>query len=72
MIPAERYTVKQPVLFVACTKDRINVPAIGRLTASRWCEQAVEEEIDTGHWAPLEKPDELSQILVKWAEGLKL
>jgi hypothetical protein len=30
------------------------------------------KELDVGHWAPIEKPEELNEMLVTFVEGLKI
>jgi soluble epoxide hydrolase / lipid-phosphate phosphatase len=66
-LPAERYIIKVPYLFVAGMQDIICRPqAIEQAKASGLTPNLTVEEVDAGHWCMLAKSEEVGQILVKW------
>jgi len=68
LIVKDNYDVKQPVLFVACTKDFIGVPAMGYHTLSTHAKNVTTKELDAGHWAPLSHPNEVNKELLAWIQ----
>lgn len=60
--------ISKPVLFFACQKDYVCVPALG-LRAGEHCNDFTVKELDTGHWAQLEAPDQFNAELLEWING---
>ncbi|KAF7979933.1 hypothetical protein HWV62_40354 [Athelia sp. TMB] len=68
LIPVENYDIKQPVLFIACSKDSIGVPAMGYHTFATYAKSLTTTELDAGHWAGLSHPDEVNRALLSWIQ----
>jgi len=62
LIPKERLVIKDPVLFIGCTgdfvcrHDMIEIPKKAGLLPD-----LEEQSIESGHWVPMEKPDEVAK-----------
>jgi soluble epoxide hydrolase / lipid-phosphate phosphatase len=69
-IPQDRYKLAHPVLQVATLRDPICLPDIARQATLVMCTNATVRDIDTGHWAMLEKPDELNALIDEFLAGL--
>lgn len=62
-------TLRVPVLVVAGAKDQLFSPESLRAATEAWASAGFEHRVvDAGHWVPLEKGAELSEILVEFAE----
>ncbi|KAF7982641.1 hypothetical protein HWV62_27077 [Athelia sp. TMB] len=68
LIPVENYDIKQPVLFIACNKDFIGVPAMGYHTLSTHANNLATTELDAGHWALLSHPTDVNRELLSWIQ----
>jgi len=65
----EDRTLKVPVLGVGAAKDMIVSPEEQRLSIEPWASAGYEQRIvDAGHWVSLEKGEELSEILIEFAQ----
>jgi pimeloyl-ACP methyl ester carboxylesterase len=62
-VPQENLRFKMPTLFVATLQDYICLPSTNEATLRNYCDDLTVKEIDCSHWATLEKPDELNEIL---------
>jgi pimeloyl-ACP methyl ester carboxylesterase len=69
-IPQDRYKLTLPVLVVATLQDAIYLPGLARRAAAALCTNATVHDIDTGHWAMLEKPDEINALIDGFLTGL--
>jgi pimeloyl-ACP methyl ester carboxylesterase len=66
-IPAERYVVTVPYLFVAGKLDRACVPmAIQQPIKQGLLPKLTIEELDAGHWSMLAKPKETGELFLRW------
>lgn len=62
------HKIHEPVLFFACQKDYICVPVLsGRM--SEQCKNLTVKDLDAGHWAMLEVPDQFNAGLLEWLNG---
>ena len=68
MIAVQNYDIKQPVLFIACSKDFIGVPAMGYHTLSTHAKNLTSTELDAGHWALLSHPTDVNRELLSWIQ----
>lgn len=69
-LPAERYRIKVPYLFVAGTKDVVCRPDAIKVAAGLGLlPQLTVREVDAGHWCMLAKPDEVGNFVVEWLEN---
>jgi soluble epoxide hydrolase / lipid-phosphate phosphatase len=64
------YKLTLPVLIVATLQDAICLPELARRAAAALCTNATVHDIDTGHWAMLEKPDEINALIDGFLTGL--
>lgn len=69
-IPEERYKLTHPVLMVTTLQDNICLSTIAKAVTSATCTNATVRELDTGHWAMLEKPDELNTVIDEYLGNL--
>jgi pimeloyl-ACP methyl ester carboxylesterase len=69
-IPQDSYKLTLPVLVVATLRDAICLPELARQATSVFCTNATVRDIDTGHWAMLEKPDEINALIDEFLTGL--
>lgn len=67
-VPEERKFIEQPTLLVTCSKDVIALPAMMEGMTRKWAKDLRVENLDTGHWVYLEKPDEVNTILKRFFE----
>jgi soluble epoxide hydrolase/lipid-phosphate phosphatase len=66
-IPAERYVVSVPSLFVAGMLDRACVPTAIRPSIEQGLLPSLTvEELDAGHWSMLAKPHEMGEVFLRW------
>jgi soluble epoxide hydrolase / lipid-phosphate phosphatase len=70
VIPQDRYKLTLPVLVIATLRDVICLPEMARRATSGFCTNATVRDIDTGHWAMLEKPDEINAFIDEFLTGL--
>jgi pimeloyl-ACP methyl ester carboxylesterase len=66
-LPAERYIIKVPYLFIAAMQDVICVPqAIEGPKKLGLTPKLTVEQVDAGHWCMLASPKEIGEIFIKW------
>ena len=66
-VPAEKFKVNVPYLFVAGRLDIICLPqAIEQAKGLGLTPHLTVEKVDAGHWSMLAKPKEVGEIFVKW------
>jgi soluble epoxide hydrolase/lipid-phosphate phosphatase len=66
-LPAERYKVSVPYLFVAGMQDIVcRAEGINQAIGMGLTPNLTIEEVDAGHWCMLAKPKEVGEIFVKW------
>lgn len=65
----EQLTVQVPVLYIACTQDAVCLPVlIQAAKQGGYLPDLEEATIDSRHWSPLEKPDEVSALILSFLE----
>ena len=63
-------TLRVPVLVVAAAKDPLFSLESLRAATEAWASAGFEQRVvDAGHWIPLEKGEELSEILAEFARS---
>jgi len=68
-IPEERFKVTVPALFVGCTHDNVCLPVFNQTAVERgWLPDLVVRELDSSHWCPYEKPEELGAAVREWLD----
>ncbi|EGR51307.1 uncharacterized protein TRIREDRAFT_57045 [Trichoderma reesei QM6a] len=68
-LPADRYKIKVPYLFVAGTQDVVCRPeAIETVEKLGLVPQLTVRQVDAGHWCMLAKPDEVGKLVVEWLD----
>ncbi|KAI8952477.1 alpha/beta-hydrolase [Xylaria longipes] len=61
--------LKVPVLEISCADDLITRPEVETQETKPWAVAGYEElSVQAGHWLMLERPDEVSQILIDFAK----
>jgi len=69
-LPADRYVVNVPYLFVAGMLDAVCRPQeIEQSKQAGLTPKLTVEELDVGHWSMLAKPKEVGEAIVKWLEN---
>jgi soluble epoxide hydrolase / lipid-phosphate phosphatase len=69
-IPGQRLKVTVPALFVACTHDNVCLPVlIQQSVQAGLLPDLVVRELDSSHWSPFEKPEELGAVVREWLDG---
>ncbi|KAI0490927.1 alpha/beta-hydrolase [Xylaria cf. heliscus] len=64
--------LKVPVLGISCADDLVTLPDAVRQTTEPWAAAGYEERtVQSGHWLMLEKPDEVSQILIDFSNPVE-
>ncbi|KAI0532673.1 alpha/beta-hydrolase [Xylaria digitata] len=64
--------LKVPVLGIRCEEDLVTLPSTLTAATKPWAKAGYEERtVNSGHWLMLEKPDEVSQILIDFASPAK-
>ncbi len=58
-----------PVLYVAGKKDNALPPKLGE-GMGRWCADLRREEVNAGHWALWEKPEEVNWFVREWLRDI--
>lgn len=59
--------VDQPYLFIGCTGDAVcRTDAIEGVKQAGLVKDVEVHELESGHWCPFEKPDEVGGIVVEW------
>lgn len=68
----EDRALRVPVLAVGAARDQIVPPELQKESIEPWAKAGFEQRIvDSGHWIPLEKTEELNEILLEFvAKGL--
>ena len=62
-----------PVLFVGCDGDAVSSTDMQRMAAQQGLLPDLKiEEIQSGHWCPYEKPDEVSGVIFEFVRGRDL
>jgi pimeloyl-ACP methyl ester carboxylesterase len=61
-------TLKQEVLFVLAKRDQALKPFMAEKMGER-IPRLTRKEVDAGHWALWQRPDECNQIIGEWLEG---
>ncbi|CAG8957310.1 hypothetical protein HYFRA_00010733 [Hymenoscyphus fraxineus] len=69
-LPEERKYVTVPALLVVPTDDTFFPPEI-LMMGSQWYRNLRVEEISAAHWAQLEAPDKLNELLASFTKGLE-
>jgi soluble epoxide hydrolase/lipid-phosphate phosphatase len=74
-IPAESLIIRQPVVFINGQLDPITRPEAASVAAEEGQKQGTLLDVqvkflDAGHWLQLEQKQEVSNILIKLAQGL--
>lgn len=62
-IPEDKWKLKVPTLFVLGENDVICVPDMQLKTSDGWVEDLTVKRIESSHWIPVEKPDELAAAI---------
>lgn len=66
-LPAERYKINVPYLFVAGTQDVVCLAqGIKQVENLGLVPHLTVREVDAGHWSMLAKPDEVGNFFVEW------
>ncbi|KAL9620038.1 MAG: hypothetical protein Q9160_005416 [Pyrenula sp. 1 TL-2023] len=66
-IEKARQKIGAPVLFVPCSRDAVcRREAVLAMKEEGFLPDLTEREIDSGHWLPMEKPEELGRVLTSW------
>ncbi len=60
-----------PVLYVAGTKDAALPPRLGA-GMGRFCSNLTKGEVEAGHWALWEKPQEVNALVGEWLRDVVL
>ncbi|KAI1180788.1 alpha/beta-hydrolase [Nemania sp. FL0916] len=69
LVTDEDRKLRVPVLGVSDAGDLVTLPDAQRQTTEPWAEAGYQERsVQAGHWVMLEKPDEMNQILVDFAQ----
>lgn len=63
-IPLQRYKMDFPVLFIGATGDAVcRIDMIENSKSKGLVPDLEEKVIESGHWSPMEKPEEISELL---------
>lgn len=67
----DKKTITQPILFIQGMLDMVLTPELSK-GMENFIPQLTRGEVATGHWAMIQKPDEVNQIIRQWfvAQGL--
>ncbi|KAK4495966.1 hypothetical protein PRZ48_013234 [Zasmidium cellare] len=61
------FVVEQPYLFIGCTGDAVcRTDAIEVAKGAGMVKDLTVKELESGHWCPFEKPDDVGRIVVEW------
>lgn len=73
-IPKERVVVKVPFLYISQDEDQVCIGKdISRPKEAGLLLDLVWKEIkNCGHWAPLEKPEEVTSLIKEWLSSKNL
>ncbi|ESZ95525.1 putative epoxide hydrolase [Sclerotinia borealis F-4128] len=70
-IPEKHIVQNAPALIIVSDEDYITRAEIAYQTASKWLRNFEIKKFEgCGHWIPLEKRDELSEALIRFADGI--
>ena len=59
--------IEKPYLFIGCEQDPVHPSlAIGAAKKNGWCKDLTVTLVDSGHWVPYEKPEEVCKAVVEW------
>ena len=61
--------MKHPTLFLGATKDYVCVSAVGISEMERYSTDVTTEEMNTGHWIHIERPQEVNDSISRWLES---
>ena len=62
--------VDKPYLFIGCDGDAVcRTDAIEVAKKEGWVRDLTVREVESGHWCPYEKPEEVAGIVVEWLRG---
>ncbi|XP_014557836.1 hypothetical protein COCVIDRAFT_96111 [Bipolaris victoriae FI3] len=67
----DKKTITQPILFIQGMLDMVLTPELSK-GMENFIPQLTRGEVATGHWAMIQKPDEVNRIIRQWfvAQGL--
>lgn len=65
----ERINIQQPTLLITCSFDYVAVPAFQEGGMRPFVKNLKVEQVDTGHWAQVEKPAEINNMLQTFFEA---
>ena len=66
-IPEARFKVAVPALYVGCTRDNVCLPALNqRAVDAGLLPNLMVRELESSHWCPFEKPDELGEVVLEF------
>lgn len=72
-IPKEDLTIKVPMLFICCTEDVVCTPeSMDAAKQQGLVPRLKEVTIESGHWSPMEKPDEIARHIRDFLDNLSL
>ncbi|KAI1631419.1 epoxide hydrolase-like protein [Biscogniauxia mediterranea] len=68
-VPAENHVVRVPALYIICSQDAVCRPESSAAAKKAGLLPDIEEAtIDSGHWSPYEKPDEIAELMNSFLE----
>ncbi|KAI0600468.1 epoxide hydrolase-like protein [Biscogniauxia sp. FL1348] len=68
-VPVENHVVRVPTLYVNCSQDAVCRPeGTARCKKAGLLPDIEEATIDSGHWSPYEKPDEVAELMASFLE----
>lgn len=66
-VPEDKKPCSLPTLLVVSSQDYATRADMQTVKTKEWCPQLQIETLDCGHWIQLEKPKELTTLLVRFA-----
>ncbi|RAR08130.1 epoxide hydrolase [Stemphylium lycopersici] len=61
-------TITQPTLFIQATRDAVLKPEMSK-SMDRFIPRLTRKEVVAAHWALIQKPDEVNEIIRQWFEA---
>ena len=61
----DRKIITQPVLFIQATQDSVLTPELSK-GMEKFIPNMTRGEVATSHWAMIQKPDEVNEIIRQW------
>lgn len=59
--------IEKPYLFVGAEQEFVHPSVvIGLAKQNGWCKDLTEVSVDSGHWVPYEKPEEVGRAVFEW------